>query len=28
MLPKRYRDMAVADIQANLLEARRRALAR
>ena len=28
MLPKRYRDMAVADIQTNLLEARRRALAR
>jgi SpoVK/Ycf46/Vps4 family AAA+-type ATPase len=28
MLPKRYRDMAVADIQANLLDARRRALVR
>ena len=28
MLPKRYRDMAVADIQSNLLDARRRALAR
>jgi transitional endoplasmic reticulum ATPase len=28
MLPKRYRDMAVADIQSNLLAARRRALAR
>jgi transitional endoplasmic reticulum ATPase len=28
MLPKRYRDMAVADIQNNLLAARRRALAR
>ncbi|MEO8122213.1 MAG: ATP-binding protein, partial [Rhodoferax sp.] len=28
MLPKRYRDMAVADIQSNLLDAKRRALAR
>ena len=28
MLPKRFRDMAVADIQRNLLAARRRALAR
>lgn len=28
MLPKRFRDMAVADIQSNLLAARRRALAR
>jgi ATP-dependent 26S proteasome regulatory subunit len=28
MLPKRYRDMAIADIQSNLLAARRRALAR
>jgi ATP-dependent 26S proteasome regulatory subunit len=28
MLPKRYRDMAIADIQSNLQDARRRALAR
>jgi transitional endoplasmic reticulum ATPase len=28
MLPKRYRDMAMADIQSNLQQARRRALAR
>lgn len=28
MLPKRYRDMAIADIQSNLLDAKRRALAR
>ena len=28
MLPKRYRDMAIADIQSNLLAARRRALTR
>ena len=28
MLPKRFRDMAMADIQSNLLAARRRALAR
>jgi transitional endoplasmic reticulum ATPase len=28
MLPKRYRDMALADIQSNLVQARRRALAR
>ena len=28
MLPKRYRDMAVADIQSNLIAAKRRALAR
>jgi ATP-dependent 26S proteasome regulatory subunit len=28
MLPKRYRDMAIADIQSNLLNAKRRALAR
>jgi transitional endoplasmic reticulum ATPase len=28
MLPKRYRDMAIADIQSNLMDAKRRALAR
>jgi hypothetical protein len=28
LLPKRFKDMAIADIQANLLTARRRALAR
>ena len=28
LLPKRFRDMAMADIQSNLLSARRRALAR
>ncbi|WP_305606146.1 hypothetical protein [Rhodoferax sp.] len=28
MLPKRYRDMAIADIQSNLINAKRRALAR
>jgi len=28
MLPKRYRDMAIADIQSNLIAAKRRALTR
>ena len=28
MLPKRYRDMALADIQSHLIQARRRALVR